>query len=243
MYSLYKKELAVFFSSLTGYLVILLYLLVTGLFLWIIPGQSNLFEAGYANLDTFFSLSPWLFMFLIPAVTMRLFPEELKSGTIELLLTRPLTELNIVVAKYLASFSIVVISVLPTLVYYFSVYKLGNPPGNIDTGGTWGSYIGLVLMAALFVSMGTFASSITDNQIIAFLAGIFIIFVFYLGFEMSAGLFAQTKAEYFLEYLSINRHFASLSRGVIDTRDVVYFAGLIVLFITLTKVRLQSRKW
>lgn len=243
MYSLLKKEISVFFSSLTGYMVVAVYLFVTGIFMWIIPGQNNLFDTGYANLDTFFTLSPWLFMFLVPAVTMRLFPDEIKTGTIELLITKPLTSFKIVMAKYLSALSIVLIAIVPTFVYFISVYILGNPAGNIDIGGTWGSYLGLALMAALFVSIGTFASALTDNQIVAFLLGVLLIFTFHFGFELFAGLFQQTKVEHALIFLSINSHFASLGRGVIDTRDIVYFAILIILFINLTKIKIQSRNW
>jgi ABC-2 type transport system permease protein len=243
MYALFNKELSVFFSSLTGYMVIMLYLLVTGLFLWVIPGSSNVIESGYASLDSFFSLSPWLFMFSVPAVTMRLFPDDFKSGTIELLLTKPITEGQIVMAKYLASLCIVVLAMLPTLVYFGSVYWLGNPAGNIDAGGTWGSYFGLLLMASLFVGMGIFTSALTNNQIVAFLAGIFIIFVFYVGFEMSASLLKNVRGQYIMGYLGVNQHYRSLGRGVIDTRDVVYFVALTLVFIKLAQLKLQSRKW
>ncbi len=243
MYALFKKEVSVFFSSLTGYLVIMLYLLVTSLFLWVIPGDNNLFEMGYANLDAFFSLSPWLFMFLVPAITMRQFPDEIKSGTMELLLTKPITEGQIVLAKFLASLTIVVLALVPTLVYYGSVYYLGSPIGNLDTGGIWGSYFGLLLMAALFVGMGIFTSVLTDNQIVAFLIGIFIMFVFFIGFELSASLIEAPKGQYFIQYMGVNQHYGSLGRGVIDTRDVVYFMALTVVFLKLAQLKLQSRKW
>ncbi len=165
MFALYKKEIAGFFSSLTGYIVIIVFLIATGLFMWVIPGQSNVLDAGYANIETFFVLSPWVFMFLIPAITMRLFTDEIKSGTIELLMTRPITDLSLVLAKYSAALTIAIIAILPTFIYFISVYLLGNPVGNIDLGGTWGSYIGLFFLAAIYTAIGTFSSSITNNRL------------------------------------------------------------------------------
>ncbi len=243
MLALYKKELAGFFSTLTGYIVIIVFLIATGLFMWVIPGQTNVLDAGYSNLDTFFVLSPWVFMFLIPAITMRLFTDEIKSGTIELLMTRPVSDFAVVMAKYLGALSIAIIALIPTFIYFASVYWLGSPVGNMDIGGTWGSYIGLFLMVCLYAAIGTFSSAITSNQIVAFIIAVFLTFIFFIGFDSFSMIFANTKAEFYLQGLSINRHYQSVSRGVIDTRDLVYFFSLIAIFLIITKFKIQSRKW
>jgi ABC-2 type transport system permease protein len=243
MFALYKKEIAGFFSSLTGYIVIIVFLIASGIFMWVIPGQTNVLDAGYSNIETFFVLSPWVFMFLIPAITMRLFTDEIKSGTIELLMTRPISDIAVVMAKYSAALSIAFISILPTFIYFASVYYLGNPVGNIDIGGTWGSYIGLLFLAATYVAIGVFSSALTNNQIVAFIVAVVLTFTFFYGFDALSILFENTKTEYFLQKFSINRHYISISRGVIDTRDIVYFLSLIAIFIMTTKFKLQSRKW
>jgi len=243
MFALYKKEITSFFSSLTGYVAILVFLLASGIFMWIIPGNNNVLDNGYASLETFFTLGPWVFMFLIPAITMRLFSDEKKTGTIELLMTKPITDFSIVLAKYLGAFTIAIISLLPTLIFFISVYLLGSPAGNIDLGGTWGSYIGLFFLAMLYVAAGIFCSSLTDNQIVSFILSMIILFALYYGMDAFSQLFAQQKGEYFLQGLSISRHYQSMSRGVIDTRDVVYFLSLTSIFLLLTKFKLQSRKW
>ncbi|MDA3892231.1 MAG: gliding motility-associated ABC transporter permease subunit GldF [Salinivirgaceae bacterium] len=243
MFALYKKELASFFSSLTGYIVIIIFLTSSGLFMWVIPGQNNVLDAGYSNIDTFFILSPWVFMFLIPAITMRLFTDEIKTGTIELLMTRPLRDISVIMAKYYAAFSIAVISIIPTLIYFVSVYYLGNPIGNIDIGGTWGSYIGLLFLAAIYVAIGIFASVLTSNQIVAFILAAVLSFTLFYGFDALSLLFSNTRPEYLLQKLSINQHYQSISRGVIDTRDIAYFLSVTAIFILLAKFKLQSRKW
>ncbi len=243
MLSLLKKEIQSFLNSLIGYIVIVVFLLVLNLFLWVFPGDFNILDAGYATIDPLFVIAPWVFMFLIPAVTMRLFADEKKSGTIELLLTYPLSDLQIIFSKYLAGLLLVVFSLLPTLVYYFSVSHLGSPPGNIDTGGMWGSYIGLLFLAAAFVSIGIFASSISENQIIAFIITVFFCFIFHTGFESLSSIDIFQSIQGTLISFGINEHYLSMSRGVIDTRDVLYFLSLISLFILLTKTNLESRKW
>ncbi len=243
MFALLKKEIRSFLSSLIGYIVILVFLLVLNLFLWVFPGDFNILDAGYSSIDSLFVIAPWVFMFLIPAVTMRLFADEKKSGTIELLLTRPLSDLQIIMAKYFAGLLLVLFSLLPTLVYYFSVSHLGNPPGNIDTGGMWGSYIGLLFLAAAFVSIGIFSSSISENQIISFIVAVFFCFIFHTGFDSLSSLEAFQAIQGSIINLGINEHYISMSRGVIDTRDVLYFLSLISLFILLTKTTLESRKW
>jgi len=243
MFALYKKEVASYFSSLTGYIVIIVFNMASGIFMWVIPGQGNVLDAGYSTIDTFFVISPWVFMFLIPAITMRLFTDEIKSGTIELLMTRPISDMSVIMAKYTAALTIAIISILPTFIYFASVYHLGNPVGNIDMGGTWGSYIGLFFLAAIYVSIGVFASALTNNQIIAFIMAIVFIFIMLSGFDSLSLLFANTKTEFILQKLSINSHYQAISRGVIDTRDLVYFMSVIVLFIIITKFKIQSRKW
>ena len=243
MLALYRKEILTFFSSLTGYLVVIVFLVMTGLFLWIIPGDFNIFFSGYSSLEPLFYIAPWIYLFLIPAVTMRLFAEEKKSGTIELLLTRPLTELQIVLAKYLAGFTLVIISLLPTIIYYISVFQLGNPVGNIDHGATWGSYIGLIFLAAVYVSIGIFSSSITDNQIVSFVIAVLLCFVFFYGFESMSLIPSLKGVSSTLSFLGINDHYKSISRGVVDTRDVIYFLSVIVGFVYLTRLVLLSRKW
>lgn len=243
MYSLFLKEIRSFLSSLIGYIVIIVFLLAISLFMWIIRGDSNVFDKGYANIDTLFAVAPWVFLFLIPAITMRSFADEKKSGTIELLLTRPLTDFQIIIAKYSAGFILVVFSLLPTLVYYYSVYRLGSPVGNIDSGGTWGSYVGLLLLGSSFVSIGIFASSLTDNQIISFILALAFCFFCYTGLEQISSLSLFGKADTIIQALGINEHYNSLSRGVIDTRDIVYFLSFNAIFILLTKTVLESRKW
>ncbi|MCW3807729.1 gliding motility-associated ABC transporter permease subunit GldF [Plebeiibacterium marinum] len=243
MWSLYKKEIATFFSSLTGYLVIGVFLVITGLFLWVIPGDMNILFGGYATLDSLFYMAPWLYLFLVPAVTMRLFAEEKRTGTIELLYTRPLSELQIVLSKYLAGVSLVVISLLPTLIYFYSVYQLGTPTGNIDMGGTIGSYIGLFFLAAIYVGIGTFCSSLTDNQIVSFVLAVLLCFVFYYGFDAIAEITSSNQLKSVIINLGIDEHYQSISRGVIDSRDLLYFLSTLTLFLYATRLVLISRKW
>lgn len=243
MFTLFKKEIRTFLSSLIGYIAICVFLLLVGLFLWILPTDSNILTNGYAGLDSLFTLAPWVFLFLIPAITMRSFADEKRAGTIEFLLTKPLTDLQIILAKYFASVTLVLFSLLPTLIYYFSVYKLGNPVGNIDSGGTWGSYIGLFFLASAFTSIGIFASSLSDNQIVAFILAVFLCFFFYIGFQYISILDMFGKASALILSLGIDDHYTSMSRGVIDTRDVIYYFSIIGIFILMTKTKLESRKW
>lgn len=243
MYSLFTKEIRSFLSSLIGYIVIIVFLLAISLFMWIIKGDSNVLDMGYANIDTLFAIAPWVFLFLIPAITMRSFADEKKSGTIELLLTRPLTDLQIILAKYLAGLVLVLFSLIPTLVSFYSVYKLGAPEGNIDTGGTWGSYIGLLFLGSSFVSIGLFASALTDNQIVSFILALAMSFFCYIGFEQISSLEFIGTADTLIANLGINAHYNSLSRGVIDSRDVIYFLSFNTLFMMCTRLVLQSRKW
>lgn len=243
MYTLLKKEIRSFLSSLIGYITITVFLLVIGLFLWVLQTDSNILDSGYANIDGLFIIAPWVFLFLIPAITMRSFADEKKAGTIELLLTRPLTDLQIIIAKYSAGFILVLFSLLPTLIYYYSVNKLGSPAGNIDTGGMWGSYIGLLFLGAAFVSIGIFASAITDNQVVSFILALFLCFFIYIGFDYLGSFALFGKIDNVVLALGINNHYVSMSRGVIDTRDIIYFLSLIAIFILATRTVLESRKW
>lgn len=242
MYSLFKKEIKTFLGSLIGYLAVLVFLLVTGLFLWVFPGAYNIPESGYATLDGLFSLAPWLYLFLVPAITMRMFADERRGGTIELLLTRPVSDFKLVLAKFLAGMVLVVFSLLPTLLYFLSVYLLGNPVGSVDAGATWGSFFGLFFLATIYVAIGIFASSLTDNQIVSFILAMALSFVFYLGFEFIASSGIPYIFEQLLRWFSINEHFLSASRGVIDLQDLVYFAGMTFLFLYATGLLLRKGK-
>lgn len=243
MFTLLKKEIRSFLSSLIGYITITVFLLVISLFMWVLETDSNVMDNGYANIDPLFILAPWVFLFLIPAITMRSFADEKKAGTIELLLTRPLTDLQIILAKYFAGLILVVFSLIPTLIYYYSVHKLGSPVGNIDTGGMWGSYIGLLFLGAAFVSIGIFASAITDNQVVSFILALFLCFFIYTGFDFIGSFSLFGKFDNIILSLGINQHYVSMSRGVIDTRDMIYFLSLIALFVISTRTVLESRKW
>lgn len=243
MFTLLRKEINAFFNSIIGYVVLIVFLIVNGLFLWVFPLDFNILDFGYANLDGLFMLAPFVFLFLIPAITMRSFADERSYGTIETLFTKPLTDLQIILAKYLAAVVIIVFSLLPTLIYYFSVYQLGMPKGNLDSGAIWGSYLGLLFLGASFAAMGIFASSLTYNQIVAFIIGAGISAFVYLGFEIIYSLSFFGKADLLIKSLGISSHYASMSRGVIDTRDILYFLSVIALFIMLTHYVLGSRKW
>jgi ABC-2 type transport system permease protein len=243
MFSLLVKEINTFLSSLLGYIVITVFLLINGLFLWVFSSEFSILDFGYASIDGLFMLAPFVFLFLIPAITMRSFAEENRSGTIELLLTKPIPDIQIILAKYLAGVLLVLFSLLPTLIYYITVYELGFPIGNIDSGGAWGSYIGLLFLGAAFVSIGLFCSSITNNQIVSFILAVFLCGFAYLGFEFIYSFDFFGKFDLFIQQLGMNAHYVSMSRGVIDTRDVLYFLSLISFFILLTKISLEKRKW
>lgn len=240
MRSLYKKEIAGFFNTLTGYFVISIFLLANGLFLWVFPGELNILDAGYASLSPFFMIAPWIFLFLIPAITMRSFSEEKKAGTLELLLSHPLTHFQVVLSKYLASLTLVFLSILPCLIYFITVSLLGSPAGNIDTGGTWGSFIGLFFLAAIYTSVGIFASSLSENTIISFLIALILCLFLYIGFESIAVISVFYGISTFLTNLGINDHYQSMSRGVVDSRDLVYFIVVITIILFITTYLLQK---
>jgi len=243
MVAVLLKEIKSFFSSLTGYIAAIVFLVLFGLILWVFPGQFNILDNQYATLDSLFYLAPWFFLFLVPAITMKVFAEEKKSGTLELILTKPISEINLILGKYIASVILILIILLPSLIFYLSVFLLGNPIGNIDTGGTWGSFIGLFLLASAYASIGIFASSLTDNQIVSFILAMFISFIVYLGFDSIATLETFSSMKYLIINLGINEHYNSISRGVIDTRDLVYFICLSITFLIATRTVIQSRKW
>lgn len=243
MLSLLRKEIQAFLGSLIGYIVIIVFLTIIGLIMWVFPGDMNILNNEYASLGPLFTIAPWVFMFLIPAVTMRLFADENKSGTIELLLTKPLTDLQIISAKYLAGFLLVLFSLLPTLVYFLTIYQLGAPVGNLDIGGMWGSYLGLLFLASGFVAIGLFASALTDNQVIAFIIAVFISFFVYIGFDFISSLALFGSVDLLILKLGINEHYSSMSRGVIDSRDAIYFLSLIAFFFMLTKLKISARNW
>ena len=239
MLVIFKKELSTFFSSLIGYLVLIVFLLATGLFLFVFDSDYNILSSGYANLDGLFILAPWVFLFLIPAIAMRFFSEESKSGTLELLLTMPVSDVSIVLGKFLAGLALLFFALLPTIVYFITVYALGSPVGNIDVGATIGAYLGLFLLGGIYLAIGTFISSLTENQIIAFIITASICFVFYMGFDFVAEMFPQLS---FVTNLGINQHYNSISRGVLDSRDLIYFLGIIALFLYCTTLSLAKKR-
>lgn len=243
MLAIFRKEINGFFSSLTGYIVIIVFLLVNSLFIWILPGELNILDSGYAGLDTLFFISPWVFLFLVPAITMRMISEEKRLGTIELIYSRPLTERSVIYGKYLASVSLVLLSLIPAIIYYLSVYYLGETPGNLDTGGTWGAFAGLFFLAAIYASVGIFASSLTENQVIAFIIAVLLCFILFAGFDSFAYLPGLKKLDEIVIGLGINEHYKSMSRGVIDIKDIIYFISVLVVFNEATRLRMLSRKW
>ncbi len=242
MLSILRKEIRSFLSSLIAIIVIVVFLIANGLFLWVFR-ETNILDNGYANIDPLFELAPIIFIFLISAITMRSFSEEKKTGTFETLTTKPVTDLSIIMGKYLAGLIIVMFSILPTFIYYYTVSKLAVPAGNVDSGAIWGSYTGLLMLSAGYVSIGLFSSVITDNQIVSFIISMFLCFFFYSVFDYLGSFSLFKDSEFFIEWLSINYHYRNISRGVVDTRDVVYFISLIVFFIWLTKIIFNSRKW
>lgn len=238
MKSLIRKELALYFSNLSGYLISCLFLLITGLFLWVIPGHWNIFSSGYAQLNGLFELAPWLYLFLIPAVSMRLFADEYRSGTMELLMTSPLTSWQVVGAKYISGLVVILLSLLPTFIYLYSLSAMASPVGNVDMGATVGSYLGLLLLAGIYLAIGLFTSSLTDNQIIAFLLALVICYVLYAGLDFTSTIFNGRWTQ-FISSGGIAAHYEALSRGVVLISDIVYYLSVTVLFLYFTKLRIQ----
>lgn len=243
MLSVFKKELNSFFSSLVGYIAIIVFLLVCGFFMWVAP-NSNILDYGYATMDKFFAFAPWVLMFLLPALTMRSFSDEYKSGTIEILSTIPLKENQIILGKFFASFVLVLFSVFPTVLYVYTISHLSIIQGNLDSGAIIGSYIGLLFLSAAFTAVGIFCSSLTANQVIAFLIAIFANFILYAGFEMLSVMpFINNGIDYIVSQVGMEFHYNSISRGLLDSRDIVYFLSIVAIFIVATKLSLQKRKW
>lgn len=238
MKSILIREIKSFFGSPIGYLVIALFLLFNGLFLWVFEGEYNLLTSGFADMTPFFTISPWILLFLIPAVTMRSFSDEKKQGTLELLLTKPISLWQIVGGKFLGAVSLIILALLPTLLYVYVIYQLGYPVGSIDLGSTLGSYFGLLFLVASYAAIGIYTSTLTENQIVAFILSVFGCFLFYFAFD---GLAVYVGfAENIVAFLGMNSHFKSMSRGVIDTRDVLYFVSLTYFFLLLTVHQLNS---
>ncbi|CAM1356756.1 MULTISPECIES: gliding motility-associated ABC transporter permease subunit GldF [Tenacibaculum] len=238
MLPLLKKEFNSFFASPIAYLVIGVFLLVNGLFLWVFKDNFNILNAGFADLNSFFYLAPWLFLFLIPAITMKSFADEFNSGTIEILKTKPLTDWQIVLGKFFAALLLVIIALLPTLTYAYTVYQLGSPIGNLDVGSTIGSYLGLLFLASTYTAVGLFTSTLSNNQIVAFIVSVFITFALFYGFDAVGSSLGNSG--YALQQFGINEHFKSISRGVVDTRDLIYFISVTFFFLFITKQQLKN---
>lgn len=239
MWKLFFKEINTFFNHLTGYLLLTVFLVAVGLVVWVFP-ETSVLEYGFADLEALFVYTPFIFVFLVPAITMRMIAEEKKSGTWELLITSPLSNSQIIFAKYLAAVALVVLALLPTLIYYFSIVQLGDPIGNIDSAGFFGSFIGLILIGAVFAAIGIFCSSLTDNQITAFVIGVFLGFLLYFGLSAAASLQGNHLA-LFIEELSLSYHYKSLGRGVIDSSNLVYFFSLIGILLVLTGINIKRK--
>ena len=241
MITILKKEINEFLDSLIAYVVIGIFLTGIGLLMWVFP-DTNVLDYGYASMETLFSLAPYVFMFLIPAITMKAFAEEKRGGTIELLYTLPFRDIEIVAGKFFAGFLLVLFSILPTLIYYFTLAYLGNPPGNLDTAGIIGSYIGLILLGGIFTSIGILASALTENQIVSFILAAFLCFSFYAGFDSVAAINIWSETSYIIRQIGILSHYETLSKGLIDLSDVCYFISLMIFFLYLTKIILNVQK-
>ncbi|MDH3322919.1 MAG: gliding motility-associated ABC transporter permease subunit GldF [Flavobacteriaceae bacterium] len=239
MIAILKKELNVFFASPIGYLVIAIFFIINGLFLWVFNGDFNILNAGFADLNSFFFIAPWFFIFLIPAITMRSFTDEIKSGTIEILKTKPITSWQIILGKYLGALILVISALIPTLTYVYTIIKLGNPPGNLDVGSTLGSYFGLLFIASAFTAIGLFTSTLSNNQIVAFIIGVALSFLMFYGFEALAEL--HLIENFSIENIGLQAHFKSMSRGVIDTKDLIYFMSVTFFFLFLTRLKFDQQ--
>ena len=242
MIALFRKEISQFFGSLTGLLTIVIFLLVNALFLWIFSGDFNLLDFGFANMDSFFMLSPIIFLIFIPAICMRLFSEEFRSGTMENLLTKPIALWNVVFSKFLAANVLVLLAIFPTLIYFFSIYFLGETIGNLDIGGIMGSYLGLFMLSSAFIGIGVFASSISPNQVVAFLIAIVCNAMIYYGFDVLSSVSILQNWDLYISNLGIASHFSRMSKGVIDSRDILYFLSVCFLFLMLSKTTIQLKR-
>ena len=236
------KEFRSFFGSPIGYLVIAIFLILNGLFLWVFEGDYKILNTRFADLSPFFTIAPWILLFLIPAVTMRSFSDEKKQGTMELLLTKPMSLWEIVNGKFFGAFLLLIIAIIPTLVYVKVVYDLGIPEGNLDFGSTLGSYFGLLFLMGAYTSIGIYTSSLSDNQIVSFLISVLLCFIIYFGFQGISNYKALEGFSSIIDSFGMDYHYKSMSRGVIDTRDVIYFVSIIALFLSLTVHKLKSYK-
>lgn len=238
MLAIFRKEINQFFSSPIAYIIMAVFLTAVGLLLWVFP-DTSLLENGYADMATFFSLTPYVMLFLVPAITMRSLADEVRAGTLEWLLTKPVSRWGVVVGKFLASWLLVLLTLLPTLVYYISLYQLGSPIGNIDSASVFGSYTGLLLLAGVFVAIGLWSSSLNDNQVVAFVLGVFFCFLLYVGLSALAGLSLFGSLSYYLAYFALDEQYRALGRGLIDSRNVIYLASLMLFFLLLTVNKLK----
>lgn len=238
--TLFRKEVATFFNSLVAYIVMTVFLVGIGLFFWVFG--DTILLTGYASMDDFFAISPWFFLFLIPAITMRSFSEEIQLGTIEFLLTKPVSDWQLILGKYFAAVALVIFTLFPTLIYYATVYYLGDPVGNLDSGAIIGSYLGLTALGAIFAAIGLFSSAITPNQIVAFIIGVFLCFLFLNAFDYLANLKGLESINDAVLRIGIMEHYRSIARGVLDTRDILYFVSLMVIALTATRIVLINKK-
>ncbi len=242
MWVIFKKEIRSFLGSFIAYIVIGVFLILTGLFLWIIKG-NNVFDLGIASLQVMFEIAPYILIFLVSAITMKSISDEKRLGTLEILTTKPITDTAIIAGKFFASVTLIAIAIVPTLFYFYAVYQLATPIGNVDIGATIGSYFGLILLAACYASIGMFSSSLTDNQIVALITSMLLNFFFFGVLSMLGEASWLNFIGKSLEWFGLEFHYDSISRGLVDTRDVIYFVGFILVFLGLTKIVFESRKW
>lgn len=239
MLAIFQKEIGSFFNSLIAYIVMAVFLTAIGLIVWVFP-DSNIPDYGFADMNSFFSLAPYVLIFLIPAITMRSLAEESRNGTLELLLTKPLRNRDLILGKFFANWVLVLFTILPTLLYYFSIYQLGNPQGNIDSAAVFGSYMGLLLLCGVLVSMGLWCSSLNDNQIVAFILAVFLGFIWYVGFSSISDLWESGTLADFFSWIALDTQYSALGKGLIDSRNVIYLVSLLSFFLYLTYWKVET---
>lgn len=240
MLAILKKELNLFFATPIGYMVIAIFLLINGLFLWVFNGDYNFLNAGFADLNGFFFITPWFFIFMIPAITMRTFSDEIRLGTIEIIKTKPISSWEVIIGKYLGSLTLIIIALIPTLTYVYTVYQLAATPDNIDFGSIMGSYVGLLFLASSITSIGMFTSTLSNNQIVAFLLGVTLSFFAFYGFEAMDGIIKSK--DYDIKNLGLYARFVNISRGVVDTKDLIYFLSVTFFFLFITKINFDKEQ-
>lgn len=241
MFNIYRKEINSFLSSLIAYIVIIVFLVVMGLLVWVFP-ETNVIDYGYAEMDVFFNMAPFVLMFLVPAITMKMLAEESSSGTIEILLVKPVTKFQIILGKYLAALTLVVVAILPTTVYYISLYQLSIPFGNVDTAGIAGSYIGLLLLSSVFCALGILTSALTKNQVVAFIVSTFMSFILFTGLNSLAGINVWSDLSLPLSKLSLEFHYNALGKGLLDSRDIIYFLSVVTVLLYFSKLTLADKR-